>query len=104
KKDACLAIYSHVVNTRGTIETTLKRAFPAYTDWVEQLKALFRSYVEAKQRRSVLDYDDLLLYWFYLMEGAAAEVSRRFDHILVDEYQDTNALQADIVLKLGSSI
>ena len=104
KKDTCLAIYSHVVNTRGTIETTLKHAFPAYTDWVEQLMGLFRGYVEAKQRRSVLDYDDLLLYWFYLMEGAAAEVSRRFDHILVDEYQDTNALQAEIVLKLGQSI
>jgi len=104
KKDTCLAIYSHVVNTRGIIETTLKHTFPAYTDWVEQLKALFRGYVEAKQRRSVLDYDDLLLYWFYLMEAAAAEVSRRFDHILVDEYQDTNALQADIVLQLGRSI
>jgi DNA helicase-2/ATP-dependent DNA helicase PcrA len=104
KKDTCLAIYSHVVNTRGTIETTLKHAFPAYTDWVEQLMGLFRGYVDAKQRRSVLDYDDLLLYWFYLMEGAAAEVSRRFDHILVDEYQDTNALQAEIVLKLGQSI
>jgi len=104
RKDTCLAIYSHVVNTRGTIETTLTHAFPAYTDWVEQLMGLFRGYVDAKQRRSVLDYDDLLLYWFYLMEGAAAEVSRRFDHILVDEYQDTNALQAEIVLKLGQSI
>src|SRR5204862_3970926 len=82
----------------------LNHTFPAYTDWVEQLRALFRGYVEAKQRRSVLDYDDVLLYWFYLMEAAAAEVSRRFDHILVDEYQDTNALQADIVLKLGRSI
>ncbi|HUC39958.1 MAG TPA: ATP-dependent helicase [Gemmatimonadales bacterium] len=104
KKDTCLAIYSHVVNTRGTIETTLKHTFPAYTDWAEQLKMLFRGYVEAKQQRAILDYDDLLLYWFYLMEGAAEQVSRRFDHVLVDEYQDTNALQADIVLKLGTSI
>jgi len=104
KKDTCLAIYSHVVNTRGTIETTLKHTFPAYTDWAEQLKTLFRGYVEAKQQRAILDYDDLLLYWFYLMEGAAEQVSRRFDHVLVDEYQDTNALQADIVLKLGTSI
>jgi len=104
KKDTCLAIYSHVVNTRGTIETTLKHTFPAYTDWAEQLKTLFRGYVEAKQQRAILDYDDLLLYWFYLMEGAAEQVRRRFDHVLVDEYQDTNALQADIVLKLGTSI
>src|SRR3989449_11180116 len=48
RKDTCLAIYSHVVNTRGAIETTLKQSFPPYADWVEQLKALFLGYVEAK--------------------------------------------------------
>ena len=102
KKDTCLAIYSHVVNTRGTIETTLKHAFPAYTDWVEQLKALFRGYVEAKQKRCVLDYDDLLLYWWHLLghQSSAISLQQRFDHILVDEYQDTNAVQAEIVLRL----
>src|SRR3989454_1886872 len=101
RKDTCLAIYSHVVNTRGAIETTLKQSFPAYADWVEQLKALFLGYVEAKQTRALLDYDDLLLYWFYL-DGEL--IRRRFDHVLVDEYQDTNTLQAEIVLKLGTSI
>ena len=101
KKDTCLAIYSHVVNTRGAIETTLKHAFPAYVDWSDQLKQLFKGYVEAKQRRHVLDYDDLLLYWFYLMEGDGEPVRRRFDHVLVDEYQDTNARQAEIVLAVG---
>jgi DNA helicase II / ATP-dependent DNA helicase PcrA len=100
KKDTCLAIYSHVVNTRGTIETTLKHAFPAYSDWGEQLKSLFRGYVEAKQKRAVLDYDDLLLYWRFLMDAEPVT----FDHVLVDEYQDTNALQAEIVLRLGKSI
>jgi len=104
RKDTCLAIYSHAVNTRRPVEDTLKHAFPAYTDWAEQLKQLFKGYVEAKQSRHVLDYDDLLLYWFYLMEGDGAQVSRRFDHVLVDEYQDTNTLQAAIVLKLGRSI
>ncbi|HWC75521.1 MAG TPA: ATP-dependent helicase [Gemmatimonadales bacterium] len=98
RKDTCLAIYSHVVNTRGSLETTLKHTFPAYVDWVEQLKSLFRSYVEAKQKRAVVDYDDLLLYWSFL------DVAKRFDHVLVDEYQDTNVLQAEIVLKLGKSI
>ncbi|HTI06021.1 MAG TPA: ATP-dependent helicase [Gemmatimonadales bacterium] len=101
RKDTCLAIYSHVVNTRGAIDTTLKQAFPAYVDWTEELKALFRGYVEAKQKRMVLDYDDLLLYWFYL---DPEPVRKRFDHVLVDEYQDTNALQAEIVLRLGTSI
>ena len=101
RKDTCLAIYSHAVNTREPVEQTLKRVFPAYTDWTDQLKALFRGYVEAKQGRAVLDYDDLLLYWFYLMEGEGEQVRRRFDHVLVDEYQDTNALQAEIVLAIA---
>src|SRR6267378_2595823 len=101
KKDTCLAIYSHAVNAREPVEQTLKRAFPAYTDWADQLKQLFRGYVDAKQSRHVLDYDDLLLYWFYLMEGDGEPVRRRFDHVLVDEYQDTNALQAEVVLALG---
>ncbi len=102
RKDTCLAIYSHVVNTRGAIETTLKHTFPAYTDWAEQLKQLFRGYVEAKQIRHVLDYDDLLLYWWHLMGDRLSVIGirSRFDHVLVDEYQDTNALQAEIVLTL----
>src|SRR5437588_1631682 len=104
RKDTCLAIYSHAVNTREPVEQTLKRAFPAYTDWADQLRQLFRGYVEAKQRRHVLDYDDLLLYWFYLMDGDGEQVQRRFDHVLVDEYQDTNAIQAEIVRKIGKSV
>jgi DNA helicase-2/ATP-dependent DNA helicase PcrA len=58
--------------------------------------------VEAKQKQNVLDYDDLLLYWVQMiMEGVIAEeISARFDHVLVDEYQDTNQLQASILLAL----
>ena len=61
-----------------------------------------RAYVEAKQRQRVLDYDDLLLYWAQMMAepALAADVSDRFDHVLVDEYQDTNRLQAAILLAL----
>ncbi len=64
------------------------------------MRKLFGAYVEAKQKQNVLDYDDLLLYWAQMMaEGAVAEdLSRRFDHVLVDEYQDTNRLQASILL------
>ena len=56
----------------------------------------------AKQAQRVLDYDDLLLYWAQMMTLApiAADVGGRFDFVLVDEYQDTNALQAEILLRL----
>src|SRR5438128_4572383 len=99
KKRTCLDIYSHVVNAGEPVEQTLGRAFPWCATWAVELKQLFRAYVDAKLRRHVLDYDDLLLYWSHLMQDAAAaeSVRRRFDHVLVDEYQDTNALQAGIL-------
>ncbi len=102
KKATCFAIYSHAVNARRSVENTLAEAFPWCDTWADELRALFRAYVEAKQRRNVLDYDDLLLYWSHLMDEPplAAVVRHRFDHVLVDEYQDTNALQAAILLGL----
>ena len=105
RKGTCLAIYSHVVNARCSIREALERAFPWCADWHDELGGLFRAYVERKQRQNVLDYDDLLLYWFHLMDEPrlAALVSDRFDHVLVDEYQDTNVLQAGILMNLCPS-
>jgi DNA helicase-2/ATP-dependent DNA helicase PcrA len=70
--------------------------------WAAELKQLFAVYVEARQRQNVLDYDDLLLYWAQMVSdpGLAGEIGARFDHVLVDEYQDTNHLQASILLAL----
>ena len=70
--------------------------------WDAELRQLFAAYVEAKQQQSVLDYDDLLLYWAHMMAepAIARDVAGRFDHVLVDEYQDTNRLQAAILLAL----
>ena len=102
KKGTCLSIYSRVVNSQCGLEFALERDFPWCLSWVDELKKLFAGFVERKQRLSVLDYDDLLLYWFYLMEepSLAAEIGERFDHVLVDEYQDTNALQAAILYRM----
>jgi DNA helicase II / ATP-dependent DNA helicase PcrA len=101
-KGTCLAIYSRVVNAQCELEEVLKTVFPWCAMWGEQLRALFAAYVEAKQAQSVLDYDDLLLYWAGMMAdpALAAEVAGRFDHVLVDEYQDTNRLQSSVLLAL----
>jgi DNA helicase II / ATP-dependent DNA helicase PcrA len=101
-KNTCLSIYSAAVNTLLPLEEVLQRRFPWCTEWQEELKQLFLTYVEAKQKQRVLDYDDLLLYWAQMVAEPvlAAEIGARFDHILVDEYQDTNALQASILLAL----
>jgi DNA helicase-2/ATP-dependent DNA helicase PcrA len=101
-KGTCLAIYSRVVNSEGSINEVLKSAYPYVLGWEEQLKQLFAGYVEAKQAQNVLDYDDLLLWWAQMTTEPelAAEIGSRFDHVLVDEYQDTNRLQASILLAL----
>ncbi len=102
RKGTCLAIYSTVVNTQESLRATLETRFPWCLEWEEALRGLFAAYVDDKRERAVLDYDDLLLYWFHLMtdDGVAARIGGRFDHVLVDEYQDTNALQAEIVRRL----
>jgi DNA helicase-2/ATP-dependent DNA helicase PcrA len=102
RKDTCVAIYSHRVNTQGTLEATLREAFPWCEEWEAELKRLFAAYVERKLAHQALDYDDLLLYWHAMMEDAALarEIASRFDHALVDEYQDTNTLQAQILERL----
>jgi DNA helicase-2/ATP-dependent DNA helicase PcrA len=99
QKGTCLSIYSRTVNTCAPLAEVLKHAFPWCAEWESELKRLFGAYVEAKQQQHVLDYDDLLLYWAEMVaEPTLAEhVGARFDHVLVDEYQDTNLLQAAIL-------
>jgi DNA helicase-2/ATP-dependent DNA helicase PcrA len=102
RKDGCVAIYSHRVNTQGSLEATLREAFPWCAEWEGELKRLFAAYVERKLAHQALDYDDLLLYWHAMMqdEALAKELGDAWDHVLVDEYQDTNVLQAEILARL----
>ena len=101
-KATCLAIYSRVVNSQEPLLAVLQKAFPWCSHWEAELKRLFAAYVESKHRQNVLDYDDLLLFWSEVMHepGLGAEIAARFEHVLVDEYQDTNRLQASILLGL----
>jgi len=101
-KATCLAIYSRTVNAQTALAEVLAQAFPWCAEWEAELRGLFAAYVEAKQRHHVLDYDDLLLYWAQVMAvpAFAGEIASRFDHVLVDEYQDTNKLQSGILLAL----
>jgi len=101
-KNTCLAIYSRAVNAEASLANVLATNFSWCAEWEGELKRLFANYVEAKQRQNVLDYDDLLLYWAQMMQEGeiARDVASRFDHVFVDEYQDTNRLQASILLAL----
>jgi DNA helicase-2/ATP-dependent DNA helicase PcrA len=98
-KASCLAIYSRVVNSQMRLDQVLQSYYPWCFDALDGLKKLFKAYAQAKQQQQVLDYDDLLLYWCHMMAdlAVAQDVAQRFDHVLVDEYQDTNKLQAAIL-------
>jgi DNA helicase II / ATP-dependent DNA helicase PcrA len=101
-KATCLAIYSRAVNCQRPLGEVLREVYPWCQPWEGELKQLFGAYAAEKQRQCVLDYDDLLLYWSLLLAepALAGHVSARFDHVLVDEYQDTNRLQAAILRAL----
>jgi DNA helicase-2/ATP-dependent DNA helicase PcrA len=101
-KGTCLSIYSRCVNAELALDDVLRLSFPWCAGWATELRDLFAAYVDAKQRQNVLDYDDLLLYWAQTVgeKALADEIGGRFDHVLVDEYQDTNRLQSSILLGL----
>lgn len=100
QKGTCLSIYSRVVNSTEPLLQVLQQVFPWCVQWESELKNLFGCYVDAKQAQNVVDYDDLLLFWSEMANDPelSVELGARFHHVLVDEYQDTNRLQAAILL------
>jgi len=99
RKGTCMAIYSRCVNAREKLDDALKNHFPWCDEWGKELGKLFDAYVDRKEQAAVLDYDDLLLYWNALLADPKVGPTVRglFDCVLVDEYQDTNVLQAEII-------
>ncbi|HXG59239.1 MAG TPA: ATP-dependent helicase [Thermoanaerobaculia bacterium] len=105
KGDVLLDIYSFLINTRTPLEVHLEREYPHFALYRDEIVAVFRRYKERKREANAMDFDDLLLHWKLLVgeeEEAGAALRRRFRYILVDEYQDTNRLQAEIVDAMAS--
>ncbi len=98
----CLAIYSRCVNTRQPLASVLTQAFAWCSVHEAALGRLFAAFGQAKLQQRCLDYDDLLLAWWHLMQQPeiSPRLRGRFDHVLVDEVQDVNRLQADLLLAL----
>jgi DNA helicase-2/ATP-dependent DNA helicase PcrA len=99
QKSTCLDVYSRCVNAQLSLNEVLHTAFPWCLPAEDGLAQLFARYTDLKEEQQVLDYDDLLLFWRGLLADPAGgpRVRERFDQVLVDEFQDTNALQADVV-------
>ncbi|MEN8113497.1 MAG: ATP-dependent helicase [Actinomycetota bacterium] len=101
KKETIAAVYSRTVNARTPLSETVETRFPWVGDHVDDLRDIFRAYTERKKEHNVVDFDDLLLYWEALLASpSGGPVQSLFDHVLVDEYQDTNRSQAQILRSL----
>jgi DNA helicase II / ATP-dependent DNA helicase PcrA len=101
RKDTLVAIYSRMVNAGQGLSTVLENGFPWCVEDADGIRTIFAEYTRRKRAQNLLDYDDLLLFWRAL--GAtpiAQQVAGLFEHVLVDEYQDTNPLQAQILQTL----
>jgi DNA helicase-2/ATP-dependent DNA helicase PcrA len=100
KKETLHYLYSRHVNTELPLDELLHRDLPHFLEYEEQIVSLFADYTLRKQERNLVDYDDLLLFWATMLEASpalAARIAGLYDHVLVDEYQDTNLLQARIL-------
>ena len=92
-RDTCLAdLFAPGQYPQVPASDSLEEQYPWCAQWEEELTRLYRGYVQRKQTYGILDYDDLLLYWHIMMgePKLAQHVGSHFDHVLVDEYQDTN--------------
>ncbi len=99
RAETVAAVWSRMVNSQTPLSEVVNRHFPWVADHTEDLRTLFAAYNDRKRKLRVLDYDDLLLHWRALATSPATseQLAGRFDHVLVDEYQDTNPIQADIL-------
>jgi DNA helicase-2/ATP-dependent DNA helicase PcrA len=102
-KDLLAGIWSRCVNTRQPLAEVLERWYPWCRDDLDELRAVYGAYVQRKRQQQVLDYDDLLLQWWALLRtpSVGALIAEQVDHVLVDEVQDTNALQGDLLAELA---
>jgi DNA helicase II / ATP-dependent DNA helicase PcrA len=99
------AVYSRVVSSQVSVETTVARVFPWCSEDVDGLKVIFTGYTDRKRAQQLLDFDDLLLYWRAAVVDpeVGPVMGSMFDHVLVDEYQDTSLVQAQVLRALRSA-
>ncbi|MFN2566191.1 MAG: ATP-dependent helicase [Gemmatimonadaceae bacterium] len=100
KKETLRYVYSRHVNTDIPVARILEQEFPRFTEFADDVARIYADYVDRKASRNLVDYDDLLLFWLMMLDASpelAERIAGMYDHLLVDEYQDTNLLQARIL-------
>ena len=105
RKHAILEAISKSVNKSADINDVLYDEYPQFMEFTEEIKKIRNEYAKYKRQKSLLDYDDLLVYLKNLLsnhEDARISISSKYKYIMVDEYQDTNKLQAHIACLLAA--
>jgi DNA helicase II / ATP-dependent DNA helicase PcrA len=100
KKETLQYVYSRHINTGFSIDEIIRDDYAQFIEYIEDFTKIFADYTLRKQQRNLVDYDDLLLFWALMLEASpelATKIAGLYDHVLVDEYQDTNVLQARIL-------
>jgi DNA helicase-2/ATP-dependent DNA helicase PcrA len=106
RKDTLANIYSKLINQQKTLEDILSSEYPQFLDYYHEIERLFIEYTNYKKEHHLMDYDDLLLNWLKILKNypeVRYEVGKRFEFIMVDEYQDTNILQGEIIKYMGEN-
>ena len=99
------SIISYARNTQLPLQDAINQNYPQHAEHIDQVVGFAKGYAEKKMQQQVTDYDDLLELWLHLLRSSdqmAEWFTNRFKHVLVDEYQDTNALQSAIVDKVAA--
>ena len=100
KKETLQYVYSRHINTGLSVDDIIRDDYPQFIEYLEDFGKIFGDYTRRKQERNLVDYDDLLLFWALILESSpelGGKIAGLYDHVLVDEYQDTNVLQARIL-------
>lgn len=106
RKGTIMEMLSKCENTLRSLDEIILEEFSHFADHAEDLGRLQKAYIAAKRQKQLLDYDDLLVMLRQLLlldESARTTISRQYRYILVDEYQDTNRLQAEVIRQLATS-
>lgn len=106
QKQTLYDIFSLAVNKVTTIDEIVKSQYPQFLEFIYEIKNLYYEYQKFKQKNFMLDYDDLLLKLKELLERDEEfrrYMNKTFKYVMVDEYQDTNKLQAEIIKLLSGT-
>jgi DNA helicase-2/ATP-dependent DNA helicase PcrA len=106
KKETLATILSKIKNQGKALEEIITTEYPNFVDLIPQIERLFKEYELYKREHQLMDYDDLLINWLTILKEypqVREEVGRRYNYIMIDEYQDTNLLQGEIVVYMASS-